>query len=157
MNNMYPFNPMYIQELQNMRDRIDKQMMQMQQPMQQQPQIQQTFQLASNSQAELDSKYANNIDEVKNTLAMKTTLFINKDMSTLWVKDVTGTVKTYTIEEVIEIDPKDREILELKRQISELKEEVSNAKSNVKYDVVNATKQKSASIQPNKSNDASRN
>lgn len=157
MNNMYPFNPMYIQELQNMRDRIDKQMMQIQQPIQQQPQIQQTFQLASNSQTELDSRYATNIDEVKNTLAMKTTLFVNKDMSTLWVKDVTGAVKTYTIEEVIEIDPKDREILELKRQLTELKEEVSNAKSNVKYDVVNATKQKPASVQPNKSNDANRN
>lgn len=158
MNTIYPYNPMVFQDLQNMRDRIDRQMIQMQQPMQQQqqPQIQQTFQLASNIQSELDSKYATSIEDVKNTLAMKTTVFINKDINTMWIKDITGAIKTYKVEEIIEMDAKDKEIMELKKQLSELKEEISNAKSNVKYDDGNATKQKSASIQSNKSNDANR-
>lgn len=123
---MYGNNQMYIQDLQNMRDRIDQQMRQMQQPMQpmqnQPPAINQTFQLAPNqTNSELEAKYANDIEEVRGTLIFKNTLFANKDMTMLWVKNVSGDVKTYTITEVIEIDPKDKEIAELKKQIEEMK------------------------------------
>ena len=71
----YPYynnNQFYMQDLQNMKDRSDNQMKQMQQfnqnQMQQQPipQINQSFQLAPNPNSnELESKYVNNIDEVK--------------------------------------------------------------------------------------------
>lgn len=81
----YPFygnNQMYMQDLQNMRDRIDSQMRQLQQPnMQQTPAINQTFQLSNpgNSANDFDGKYVTNIDEVKSTLALKNTLFVNKE------------------------------------------------------------------------------
>lgn len=130
----YPFygnNQMYMQDLQNMRDRIDSQMRQLQQPnMQQTPAINQTFQLSNpgNSANDFDGKYVTNIDEVKSTLALKNTLFVNKEMNTLWFKDVSGNIKTYTLAEVIELDPKDKEILELKKEIENMKGMIANAK-----------------------------
>ena len=137
----YPYyqnNQFYMQDLQNMKDRIDNQMKQMQQfnqnQMQQQPvpQINQSFQLAPNpSNNELESKYVNNIDEVRNTFVMKTGVFINKDFTSLWIKDVTGNIRTFKTEEVIELDPKDKEILMLKKQIEDMKGMMSNA---VEYD-----------------------
>ena len=128
----YPNNQIYMQnmqDLQNMREKIDRQMQQMQQlnqnQMQQQPQIpqvNQTFQLAPNpTNNELESKYANNIDEVRNTFVMKTGVFLNKDFTSLWIKDVTGNIRTFRTEEVIDLDPKDKEILMLKKQIEEMK------------------------------------
>lgn len=126
----YPYynnSQFYMQDLQNMREKIDRQMQQMQQLNQQQQQptptnLTQNFQLAPNpSNNELESKYVNNIDEVKNTFVMKTGVFINKDFTTLWIKNTNGDIKTYTLEEVIETDPRDAEILMLKRQIEEMK------------------------------------
>ena len=134
----YPYytnSQFYMQDLQNMRDRIDRQMQQFQQSQMQQPvqqPITQNFQLAPNpNNNELESKYANSIDEVKNTFVMKTGVFINKDFSTLWIKDVTGNIRTFKTEEVIEMDEKDKEIMMLKKQIQEMKGMMSNA---VEYD-----------------------
>lgn len=133
--NYYPNNQYYMQnmqDLQNMRERIDKQMQQMQQqqqmPQPQQAPITQNFQLAPNpTNQELEAKYANNIDEVKNTFVIKTGIFATKDFSTIWKKDVTGNIKTYRTEEIIEMDEKDKEILMLKRQIEDMKGMISNA------------------------------
>ena len=133
---MYPNTNFYIQDLQGMKERIDNQIRQIQQnQMQQQPQIPQpitqNFQLAPNpTNNDLESKYANNIDEVKNTFVIKTGLFIDKDFTTLWVKDVTGKRKTFTLQEVIEIDEKDKEIIELRKQIEEMKGVIANEYSN---------------------------
>lgn len=132
--NYYPNNQFYIQDLQNMRDRIDRQMQQLQSQNQQpvQQPITQNFQLAPNpTNNELESKYVNSIDEVKNTFVMKTGIFLTKDFKTLWVKDVTGNIKTYKTEEVIELDEKDREILDLQKQVNELKGMIKDA---TKYD-----------------------
>lgn len=121
----------YVNELQNMKDRIDNQLRQYQQSQQQQqaPQpITQNFQLAPNpTNNELESKYANSIDEVKNTFVMKTGIFLNKDFTTLWIKDVTGNIRTFKTEEIIEMDEKDREIYELKKQIEDMKGMMLNA------------------------------
>lgn len=128
--NYYPNNQFYIQDLQAMRDRIDSQVRQLQnqQPIQQP--ITQNFQLASNpTNNELESKYADSFDEVKNTFVMKTGVFVNKDFSTLWIKDVSGNIRTFSTEEIVELDEKDREILDLQRQVNELKGEIENAKS----------------------------
>lgn len=115
----------YMQELQNMRDRIDSQMRQYQQNQNQQqmPQpITQNFQIAPNPATnEIESKFVNNIDEVKNTFVMKTGIFLTRDFSTLWVKDITGKVRTFSTEEVIEMDDKDKQIYELKKQLEEMK------------------------------------
>lgn len=128
----YPYyqnNQFYMQDLQNMKDRIDNQMKQMQQfnqnQMQQQPipQINQSFQLAPNPNSnELESKYVNNIDEVKGIFVMKTGVFLNKDLNTLWIKNTNGDIRTFELNEIIETDPKDREIAMLKKQIEEMKE-----------------------------------
>ena len=137
----YPYyqnNQFYMQDLQNMKDRIDRQMQQVQQMNQNQMQqpvqqpITQNFQLAPNpSNNELESKYVNNIDEVRNTFVMKTGVFINKDFTSLWIKDVTGNIRTFKTEEIIELDPKDKEIQMLRNEIEKMKGMMSNA---VEYD-----------------------
>lgn len=155
-------NPMYmqnLQSLQDMRDRIDSQMKQMQQQNQvpqpvAQP-ITQNFQLApTQTNNELESKYADNIETVKNTFVMKTGIFLNKDFSTLWVKDVTGNIRTFRTEEVIEMDEKDKEIYMLKKQLEEMKGMIMNepvdANANVKV-----TDTKPKGVSRNKSTNAS--
>lgn len=136
---MYPYNnnynnQFYMQDLQAMRDRIDKTMQQYQNQNQQQQPVQpitQNFQLAPNpTNNELESKYASNIDEVKNTFVMKTGVFVNKDFSTLWIKDVTGSIRTFETNEIIEMDEKDKEILSLRRQIEEMKGMIINESDN---------------------------
>ena len=120
----------YINELQQMRERIDKQIAQQNQqqmqpniPNTQPTNLTQNFQLApqTNNNSELESRFAENIDEVKNTFVMKTAVFVTKDYSTMWVKDVSGNIKTYKTEEVVELDDKDIQIQELKKQIDEMK------------------------------------
>lgn len=152
---IYNPNNMYMQDLQNMRERIDNQMRQMQQfqqPMQQ-PAINQTFQLAPNQNVnDLEGKYATNIDEVKNTLALKNTLFIDKDMKSLWFKGADGTIRTFALSEVIELDEKDKQILALQKQLEEMKGMILNAKqsnnSNVDESITNA---KSSDVSTTKS------
>lgn len=130
---MYNNSQYYVQNLQDMRDKIDNQIRnyqqnQNQQPMPQPTNLTQNFQLAPNPiNNELESKYVNNIDDVKNTFVMKTGVFVDKDFSTLWVKDVSGNVRTFRTEEIIEMDDKDKEIIELKRQINEMKGMLANA------------------------------
>lgn len=135
----YPMynNQYYMQELQAMRERIDNQIRQHQQQYQQpvQQPITQNFQLAPNpTNNELDSKYAENIEEVKNTFVIKTGVFLNKDFTNLWIKDVTGKIRTFKIEEVIEMDEKDKEIFELKKQIKEMKGMMLNEHDNTNVD-----------------------
>ena len=137
----YPNNQYYMQnmqDLQNMREKIDRQMQQMQQFNQNQvqnqqpvPQINQSFQLAPNpTNNELESKYVNNIDEVKGIFVMKTGVFLNKELNTLWIKNTNGDIRTFELSEIIQTDPKDTEILMLKKQIEEMKEMIAN-ESNV--------------------------
>lgn len=132
----YPFNyNPYMQDLQNMRDRIDRTMQQYQnQNTSQQPQIHQNFQIAPVQQSELEAKYVNNIDDVKNTFVMREGVFINRDLSTLWIKNVSGEIKTYSLAEVIETDPKDVEISELKNEIANLRDLLSQKVVQVKED-----------------------
>lgn len=133
----YPYfqnNQFYMQDLQNMREKIDRQMQQLQQqnqmtqqPMQQPTNLTQNFQLAPNpSNNELESKYVNNIDEVRNTFVMKTGVFLNKELNTLWIKNTNGDIRTFELNELVEIDPKDREITMLKKELERMKEMISN-------------------------------
>lgn len=131
-NNQYYMQNM--QDLQNMKERIDKQMQQMQQFNQNQiqnqqpiPQINQSFQLAPNpTNNELECKYVNNIDEVKGIFVMKTGVFLNKELNTLWIKNTNGDIRTFELNELVEIDPKDREITMLKQELEKMKEMISN-------------------------------
>lgn len=133
-------NQFYMQELQGMKDRIDSQMRQMQQNQMQQQQpipqpITQNFQIApTQNNNELEGRYAKDINDVKNTFVVKTGIFVNKDFTEMWIKDTTGNVRTFRTEEIVELDPKDREINDLKKQLAELKGMVLNA---TKYDNAN--------------------
>ena len=143
----YPNNQYYMQnmqDLQNMKERIDNQMKQMQQlnqnQMQQQPtptNLTQNFQLAPNTNNnELESKYVNSIDEVKGIFVMKTGVFLNKELNTLWIKNTNGDIRTFELNELVEIDPKDREIAILKQELEKMKEMISN-ESNGNSTVIN--------------------
>ena len=149
----YPNNQLYMQnmqDLQNMREKIDRQMQQMQQlnQMQQQPtptNLTQNFQLAPNpSNNELESKYVNNIDEVKNTFVMKTGVFVNKDFTSMWVKTTDGNIKTYELNEIIPQDPKDIEINNLKKELQKMREMINydnkSDADNTDYDESNESK-----------------
>lgn len=117
----------YAQELQGMRDNIDRRLQQYQQSqnqlMQQQPQIQQTFQLSNPMQnnSVFDGKYVDGIDEVKNTLVFKNSLFLNKDMTKMWFKDTNGNVRMFNLEEEIQVDENIAEINDLKKELNDLK------------------------------------
>lgn len=119
--NYYPNNQYYMQDLQNMKDRIDNQIRQLQnqQPIQQ-PQIHQNFQLApQNNNNELESKYADSFEEVKNTFVMKTGIFTKKDFSTIWIKDVSGNIRTFKTKEVwIEENTPEQMLFTLKHELA---------------------------------------
>lgn len=129
-------NPMYmqnLQSLQDMRDRIDSQIrnyqqnqVQQQQVPQPQPQIHQSFQLAPQSSfSEIQAKYVSDINDVKNTFVMSLGMFLNKEMTTLWLKNINGEIRTFNLNEIIEQDPKDVEINNLKQEIQRMREMIN--------------------------------
>ena len=135
-----PYNSNYIMnEWQNMKDRIDKNMQnyqQFQNQFTQQPQqapITQNFQLAPQNinPNELQSAYANNIEEVKNIFMIKNGIFVNKDLTSAWFKDTEGKIKTFSLIEVIEKDEKDLEIENLKNEINQMKTLLLQKKDNI--------------------------
>lgn len=165
-----PYGPnFYIQDLQNMKDRIDRTMQQYQQfqnqfiPQQQAP-ITQNFQIAPNQpQTELQCGYVKGIDDVKNTFVMKSGIFVDKELKTLWFKDVTGNIKTFSLTEIIELDEKDKALLEKDTVISNLQKEINELKGAINYgnQYTNAdtegneriTTNKSSRVSKSKSND----
>lgn len=159
---IYGNNQFYLQDLQNLRDKVDKQMQQIQiqqqqqpMPMQQPTNLTQNFQLAPNmnNNTDLESRYATTIDDVKNTLVIKTGIFTTKDYSTVWVKDVTGKIRTFNTIEVVEMDDKDREIYALKKEIEEMKGMIKNESSSTNIDEPVENK-KSTRISNNKQSNA---
>ena len=120
--NPYMMQGNYVTELQNMRDRIDNQIQQVQQQqqsMQQPTNLTQNFQLAPNSVSNVKS--VNNIEEVQKEIVVTDTYFFNKDMTSLWIKNAKGDIRTFDIKEVIPKDEKDLLIENLQKQIEELK------------------------------------
>lgn len=117
---------------QNLNDRIDNQIAQLQQMKEQiktnhQPAINQTFQLAPSNAG---MKYANSLDEVSRETIYADTPYFSKDMSVLWVKALKGDIKTYELKEIVPLDEKDMQIQYLQSQIEELKGMIKN-ESNV--------------------------
>lgn len=131
---MYP-NPnsqFYLQDLQNMRDRIDRQLNQIQQMQNPQysqtPQINQTFQLSPN-QNNSGVKYASSINDVKKELVFGDTVFLDKNFTQMWFKNASGEIKTYELREIIELDEKDLKIKELEHKIDMLERDTKNARN----------------------------
>ena len=132
-NNPYIQNYPYGQ--QNLNERIDNQIAQLQQMKEQvknqQPAINQTFQLAPTNNHSI--RYANTIDDVTKESVYFDTPFFSKDMSIVWIKDSKGNIKTYELNEIIPKDNKDLQIESLQMQLAELRKEIENAKSNNEY------------------------
>lgn len=117
-------NQMYMQDLQGLRDRIDRQMQMANQNQPQATPITQNFQLAPNQNNGI--KYVNSIEDVRKELVFADTLFVNKEYTQLWVKNASGEMKTYELKEIIEKDPKDLKIAELEAKIDMLIKEKEN-------------------------------
>ena len=123
------------QDYQGLIDRMEEQIKQMRQFQQQRnqfqaqqpiPQVTQNFQLApTQNQTDFDGKYANGFDDVKNTLTLKNTFFVNKEMNMLWFKNTAGDIKTFSLTEIVDLDPRDKEIAELKQQVSIMQEMIA--------------------------------
>lgn len=133
--NSYNNGNFYAQKMQNLqgiKEQVDKQMQDLQnmQQLQQQftnqqpqPHIQQTFQLSNPvNNNDFDAKYVDNADDVRNVIVYRNTMFISRDMSKLWFKDANGYTKMYEIAEAVEEEPKDKKDIEL----DELKKQVEN-------------------------------
>ena len=120
-----PYNSqMYMQDLQGLRDRIDRQMQIANQNQPQATPITQNFQLAPNQNNGI--KYVNSIEDVKKELVLADTLFVNKEYTLLWHKNASGEVKTYELKEIIELDEKDRKIADLMARINALESEMKD-------------------------------
>lgn len=119
---------------QNMYEQIDNQISQlnaMKEQMkhnatttQQQPAINQTFQLAPNGHGGV--RYVNSIEDVSKETVFVDTPFFSKDMSVLWIKNASGDIKAYEINEIIQKDEKDLQIDLLMAKINELEGMIKN-------------------------------
>ena len=133
---------------QNINDRIDSQIAQLQQMKEQipnaispPPAINQTFQLAPNGASGM--KYVETINDVKKEIVYMDMPFFSKDMSVLWVKNAKGDIKAYTLAEIIQKDEKDIMIESLQYQIEELKKGIkANATKSSDNDVNESTSSK---------------
>lgn len=133
-------NQMYMNDLQNMRERIDRQLQMANQNQPQSTPITQNFQLAP-SQNNNGIKYVNSIDDVKKELVFVDTLFVNKEYTQLWHKNASGEIKTYELREIIEKDEKDLKIEQLEAKINMLVKERENEQY-VNEDAIGATSSK---------------
>ena len=136
-------NQMYMQDLQGLRDRIDRQMQMANQNQPQATPITQNFQLAP-SQSNNGIKYASSIEEVKKELVFIDTLFVNKEYTILWHKNASGDIKTYELKELIIKDEKDLKIEELEAKLNKLLGEKENEQY-VNENVDGATSSKKSS------------
>lgn len=128
-----------ISELEKMRNQVQQIPNQMQQPS-----INQTFQLTPNNQNSI--KYVNSVEEVQKELVFTDSVFLNKDMNVMWLKNAKGEIKAYGLTEIIEKDQKDLIIEDLMAQIQELKG-VNNER-----DRTNVENEKPTNVQPIRTN-----
>lgn len=133
-NNPYmqnTYNPNLMQ--QNINDRIDNEIAKLQQMKNHntnQPAINQTFQLAPNNNG---IKFVNDIEDVQKEFAISETPFINKDYSTLWIKNAKGEIRIFKLSEVIPKDDKDILIEELQSQINNLSNQLKEMNCNEQH------------------------
>jgi hypothetical protein len=147
-----PYLPNFTMNQQNMYDRIDNQIAQLQglkdqlknnpiQPTNQQPAINQTFQLAPNGNNGI--KYVNSIEDVNKENVFVDTPFFNKDLTMLWLKNSNGDIKAYELNEIIQKDEKDLQIEFLTARLNQLEgmiiNEQSNSNDNAKQNTANTT------------------
>lgn len=148
-NPMYS-NQMYQQDLQNMRDRIDRQLNQMQPQTNQQTPITQNFQLAPTKSSD-SIRYVNGVEDVEKELVFGDSLFVNKNFTNMWLKNAKGEIRDFEITEIFKKDEKDLEIEQLKAQVNELKGMINDAKYASSNDNGATTSKKSKTSKSDKS------
>lgn len=151
-NNPYNYPTIYSQ--QNINDRIDNQIAQLQQMKEQlknnQPtNINQTFQLAPNNNGKI--KYVGTIDDVNKEQVTEESAFFSKDLSVVWIKSPSGNIRIFEMKETKLKDEKDLLIDALMLQIEDLKKGNNNAKSTINDDDEPVTTKKPTNVQYNKS------
>lgn len=132
-NNSYipNYNPNVMQ--QNLNDKIDNEIAKLQQMKNHnvsQPAINQTFQLAPNSNG---IKFVNDIEDVQKEFAISETPFFNKDYSKLWIKNAKGEIRIFELNEIIPKDEKDLLIDKLQSQINILNNQIKEMNNNEQY------------------------
>lgn len=115
-----------IQQLQDMKNQIRNNGVS-QQPPHQPTAINQTFQLAPNGNGGV--RYVNSIEDVNKETVFLDTPFFSKDMSVLWVKNPSGDIKAYELNEIVQKDEKDLQIEYLTAKLSELEGMIKNEQS----------------------------
>lgn len=118
---------------QNLNDRIDNEIAKLQQMKTHntnQPAINQTFQLAPNSNG---IKFVNSIEDIQKEFVICETPFINKDYSNLWIKNAKGEIRIFKLEEIIPKDEKDTIIEDLQKQINILNRKIKEIDNNEQY------------------------
>ena len=115
-----------IAKLNQMKNQINQQS----QVQQHQPAINQTFQLAPNTQSIM--KYANTLDDVSKEMVFADTPFFSKDLSIVWIKNTKGEIRTYELNEIVQKDDKDLMIESLKIQLEEMNKTIKEMKDNGK-------------------------
>lgn len=134
-NNPYMANYNNSLSQQNIMERIDNQISQLQGMKEQiksssvgqqnhQPAINQTFQLAPNGNGGI--RFVSSIDDVVKENVFVDTPFFSKDMSVLWVKKTSGEIKAYELDEIVKKDEKDLQIEFLTAKINELEGMIKN-------------------------------
>ena len=113
-----PFSPqMTVDKINNQIKDLENLRSQLQSQLPPQPtNLTQNFQIAPNNGAN-GMKFVNGIQDVEKELVFSPTPFFDNAMSQMWVKDARGTIKSYTLAEVIEKDDKDLLIENLQAQI----------------------------------------
>lgn len=147
---MYPNynNPYYMPEP---RDRMERQQLS---PTQTTPgNITQNFQLTSAPTYGSAFKYANTIEDVKQELVFGDTLFMNRDFTTMWLKNPSGDIRTFDVKEVVILDERDIEIQTLKNELEELKKVIQDATEGIKSINEQSTTKKSTFGKSSKTND----
>ena len=142
-NNPY-YNPQAsLDRINNQIAELEKMKQQIPQQLQQPTNLTQNFQIAPQTQTGI--RYANSIDEVKKEIIISDTPFFSKDMSVLWIKNIKGEIKAYTLAEIVEKDEKDLQIEFLQAQIEELKKGMSTYESSDEYVDESVENEKSSS------------
>lgn len=122
------FNQLYnpqvsLDRINNQIAELEKMKNQIQQPINPPTSLTQNFQLAPSRDA---IRYATSIEEVQKDMVIGDTPYFSKDMSIVWVKNTSGLIKTYELNEIVPKDEKDLQIEFLMGQIEELKEKMNN-------------------------------
>lgn len=119
------YNPQVsLDRINNQIAELEKMRNQMQQPINPPTSLTQNFQIAPTNRETI--RYATSIEEVEKDIVIGDTPYFSKDMSIVWVKNASGLIKTYELNEIVPKDEKDLQIEFLMGQIEELKEKINN-------------------------------